>query len=199
MKKRTSSSSPRGSVWPNANTLAVARGLQARDAPFQDEEEAFLLNSARRSAICARYIQRLNDLQGLLVQDSSVVMERMLKLPPRKREGMARELGKRHILQKLLQPRGGQPGAWKVLAGLDESFDRLSAEQQAARLIWREMELFVKSATDLTKTEAQYNLLIKRVWEYKSVLGPESAQREGAGESPWSPRAAPFVTRATHG
>ncbi|MDO9437790.1 hypothetical protein [Hydrogenophaga sp.] len=141
-----------------------------------------MLDSDDRSAICARYIQRLNKLQGLLVQDSSIVMERMLKLPSSKREGMARELGKRHILQTLLQPQGGHPGAWKAIAGLGEEFDQLSADKQASRLIWREMEVFVKSATDLTKTEAEYNLLIQRVWEYKTALGMDGLQYEGPRE-----------------
>lgn len=172
------SSLPRGNAWPSAVARAAERGLAA-DRNTSRDSHHLPLDSTDRSAICARYIQKLNVLQGLLVHDSSVVMERMLTLPHTKREGMARELGKKHILQALLQPRGARPDAWKELAGLDAGFDRLSADKQASRLIWREMELFVKSATDLSKTEAEYHLLIQRLWEYKFALGSQSVHHEG--------------------
>lgn len=200
------SSSPRGYAWPSMGVPAAQRGM-AKDKRAPKQAPPLVLDSADRSAICTRYIDRLNKLQGLLVQDSSIVMERMLKLPHSKREGMARQLGKRHILQTLLQPRGGQPGAWKALAGLDEDFDRLSEDKQASRLIWREMEVFVKSATDLTKTEAEYNLLIQRVWEYKTALGMEELQHESTQNDPRArasavlehfppaPRSAPLASR----
>lgn len=183
--KTPPSSSPLGDAWSSAEARRAHKGIAThRDVPATLAQP--LLDRQERSAICDRYIEKLNALQDLLVQDSSIVMERMLKLPEGKREGVARELGKRHILQALLQPQGGQPGAWKALAGLGEEFERLSADKQASRLLWREMEWLVKSATDLSKTEAEYNLLIRRVWEYKSALGKENTPSESPRTDPRS-------------
>ncbi|WP_137921768.1 hypothetical protein [Hydrogenophaga sp. 2FB] len=182
--KRPPFSSPRGEDRPHAEARAAKRDAATDKNTTPAQGNPYLmLDSAYRSAICNRYVQKLNGLQDTLVQDSSLIMERMLKLPPTQRDGVVRELGKKHILQVLLQPQGGRPGAWKALAGLDEGFDGLSADDQASRLIWREMEVIVKSATDLTKTEAEYNLLIQRMQEYKNALSRFRFSQPGGAQS----------------
>ncbi len=127
-------------------------------------------------------MQKLRELRGTLVQDASLVMERVLSLPAGKREVLVHELSGTHVLDEIFQLEDGRPGEWKALAGLGEHFDQLGAGKQARRLIRREMEVIVKSATDLEKTEIAYEVLRERTKQYKAALRDENARQKPWGK-----------------
>lgn len=115
-------------------------------------------------------IEKLQQLRSNLLQDASVMMERLLNLPATVREPLIMQLIPGHILEDFYHS-----DDWLIQAGLQPQEGEFARQPQAGRaeqIIRCELELMMKAGTDLEKTTVDFPLLWQRLKEYRRVLGP---------------------------